>query len=193
MARPRDPSVEPRIMAAARELLAGGGYDALTMEAVANRAGVGKPTVYRRWSTRAQLVFELLTDPNVPDLLPDTGSLEGDLIETALWLIGSMTDADRKILGDRFGEMIASESFSRRVCERRLGPDRDVLLPLWQRAVDRGEVPDGIDGADVLDDLIGLLTYRVLIRHETLDRAAVTDIVTRHVGPILRSSAIQPA
>ena len=191
MARPRDPSVEPRIQAAARELLAAGGYDALTMEAVATRAGVGKPTVYRRWSTRAQLVFELLAEPTAPDELPDTGSFERDLTEIATWMTRSMAETDRKVMGDRLGEMVANREFSHRVSERRLGPDRDVLLPLWHRALQRGEVQPDVDGAAVLDDLVGILTYRVLIRHEEPDSAEIGRLVERHVAAV-RPRSSQP-
>lgn len=178
-------------MAAARELLAAGGYDALTMEAVAKRAGVGKPTVYRRWATRAQLVFDLLAEPAAPDALPDTGSLERDLTEAAAWMVGSMAETDRQIMGDRLGEMVANREFSHRVSERQLGPDRDVLLPLWRRALQRGEVQPDVDGAAVLDDLIGVLTYRVLIRHEELDPAEIGRLVERHVAAV-RPRSSQP-
>jgi AcrR family transcriptional regulator len=189
MARPRDPSVEPRIVAAAQELLSEGGYDALTMEAVANRAGVGKPTVYRRWSTRAQLVFELLTEAEVPDPVPDTGSFERDLFEAARWLARSMAAADRKITGDRVGELIANGAFARRVSEQRLLPDREVVMVIWHRAVERGEVSAGIDGGEVLDDLVGALAYRILVRHEETDDHRVDSMVRRTLGGVLTETA----
>ena len=56
--RPRDPELDHRIVAATLQLLADGGYDALTIEAVASSAGVGKATVYRRWSGKEELVVE---------------------------------------------------------------------------------------------------------------------------------------
>jgi AcrR family transcriptional regulator len=189
MARPRDPSVEPRIVAAAQELLSEGGYDALTMEAVANRAGVGKPTVYRRWSTRAQLVFELLTNAGVPDPVPDTGSFERDLCESARWLARSMAAADRKIMGDRLGEMIANGAFAQRVWEQRLLPDREVVMAIWHRAVERGEVRRDIDGGEVLDDLVGALAYRILVRHQDTDDRHVDELVGRVLAGVLTDTA----
>lgn len=192
MARPRDPSVEPRIMAAATELLAEGGYDALTMEAVASRAGVGKPTVYRRWSTRAQLVFELDTSAAVPDPLPDTGSLRGDLAEAAWWLAETMMGLDRKIIGDQFGEMITVEEFAHKVRDRRLRPDRDRVMEIWHRAVERGEVRSDVDGADVLDDLAGALMYRILVLHEPTGRDDVDQLVARMLGGVMANDG-QPS
>lgn len=54
--RPRDPGVDDAVRAAVLELLAEGGYDAVSFQRVAARAGVGQPTVYRRWATKAELV-----------------------------------------------------------------------------------------------------------------------------------------
>jgi AcrR family transcriptional regulator len=58
--RRRDPDKDGRVLEAARELLAEGGYGAATIPAVARRAGVGAPTVYRRWATQAELVESAL-------------------------------------------------------------------------------------------------------------------------------------
>src|SRR3712207_2764468 len=78
--RPRDPSRDGVIRAAILRLLAEVGYGALTMDAVAAEAGVGKATIYRRWRTKQELVVDTISDLNraiaVP---PDTGSVEGDL------------------------------------------------------------------------------------------------------------------
>lgn len=183
-------------MAAATQLLAEGGYDALTMEAVANRAGVGKPTVYRRWSTRAQLVFELDTSVAVPDPLPDTGTLRGDLIEAVWWLAQTMQGVDRKIIGDQFGEMVTVEAFAEKVWQRRLLPDRQKVEVIWQRALERGEVRDDVDGGEVLDDIAGMLMYRILVRHHPADRAVVERLVERVLGGVLANDGTphrQPA
>lgn len=56
--RPRDPRTDELILAATRELLAETGYNRVGMEAVARRAGVTRPTVYRRWPSKAHLVHE---------------------------------------------------------------------------------------------------------------------------------------
>lgn len=165
-----------------------GGYAALTMEGVASRAGVGKPTVYRRWSTRAQLVFELFTRPTVPDPVPDTGSLREDLVELGSWLAATLGATDRSICGDRVGEMIDSASFSARVLERRIEPDLAVIAAIWDRAVDRGEVRDPEQGRELLDDLTGALLYRLLVLHEDLGRDEVERLVDRMLLGVLVTS-----
>ena len=78
--RPRDPSRDGVIRAAILRLLAEVGYGALTMDAVAAEAGVGKATIYRRWRTKHDLVVDTISDMSraiaVP---PETGSVEGDV------------------------------------------------------------------------------------------------------------------
>src|SRR5881398_681092 len=78
--RPRDPSRDGVIRAAILRLLADVGYGALTMDAVASEAGVGKATIYRRWRTKQDLVVDTISDLNRAEATaPDTGTLEGDL------------------------------------------------------------------------------------------------------------------
>src|SRR5690242_9938962 len=78
--RPRDPSRDEVIRAAILRLLAEVGYGALTMDAVAAEAGVGKATIYRRWRTKEDLVVDTVADMNAAEVSEtDTGSLEGDL------------------------------------------------------------------------------------------------------------------
>src|ERR687885_704622 len=78
--RPRDPSRDGVIRAAILRLLAEVGYGALTMDAVAAEAGVGKATIYRRWRTKEDLVVDTISEVNRSEIpLPDTGTLEGDL------------------------------------------------------------------------------------------------------------------
>src|SRR5919199_170618 len=78
--RPRDPSRDGVIRKAILRLLADVGYGALTMDAVAAQAGVGKATIYRRWRTKEDLVVDTIAELHHLDSAPpDTGSLEGDL------------------------------------------------------------------------------------------------------------------
>src|SRR6476469_520807 len=77
--RPRDPSRDGVIRKAILRLLADVGYGALTMDAVASQAGVGKATIYRRWRTKEDLVVDTIAglEQQVIDS-PDPGTLEGD-------------------------------------------------------------------------------------------------------------------
>ncbi len=79
--RPTDPLLNDRILDACFSLLSELGYARLSVEAVAGRAGVTRPTVYRRWATKQDLVVSSLARAQSGIVrLPDTGDLEGDLV-----------------------------------------------------------------------------------------------------------------
>ncbi|MFN6542138.1 TetR/AcrR family transcriptional regulator [Mycolicibacterium nivoides] len=78
--RPRDPQTQHDIMGATRRLLAGDGYDQLSIEAIAREAGVSRPTIYRRWPSKAHLVFDAaFGQPPGGELLSVSGDFETDL------------------------------------------------------------------------------------------------------------------
>src|SRR4051794_40193012 len=79
--RPRDAQIDSGILEATRALLLEVGYAGVGMESVAARAGVGKPTVYRRYSTKAALVYEAVFGKTKVLDIPDSGDLRADLIE----------------------------------------------------------------------------------------------------------------
>ncbi len=90
--RPRSAEAHGAILGAAAALLAEGGFTQLTMEAVAARAGVSKATVYRRWGSKEELVLDLVTSMPYPGEAPDTGSVEGDLLELTRIQIDRIAD-----------------------------------------------------------------------------------------------------
>jgi AcrR family transcriptional regulator len=83
MARPRDPLIDDRILAAAIDVYAATGWTGFTFDAVARAADVGKPAVYLRWSSREELLFAAADLQMPARRLPDTGTIRGDLIGMA--------------------------------------------------------------------------------------------------------------
>lgn len=79
--RPRDERVGAAVLSATRELLAELGFDHLTVDAIATRAGVGKGAIYRRWGSKAELAFAATIHDQQVEPTPDTGSLRGDLTD----------------------------------------------------------------------------------------------------------------
>lgn len=154
--RPRSKDVDDAIAAAVTLLLAEEGYAATTVDAVAEHAGVPKSTLYRRWSSKAEMVFE--TSVHRPDLAPadDTGSVAGDLLELCRSIIGSLLrpaarNAVPGLLGDLFGDPETAARFRRDF----LGTERELVHVLLDRAAARGEVPPGVDAAAVHAQLLG--------------------------------------
>ncbi|MCP2338664.1 TetR/AcrR family transcriptional regulator [Actinomadura rupiterrae] len=182
-ARSRD-----RILRAAIELCGERSYSAVTMEAVAARAAVGKPTVYRWWPSKGALLLDALlsTVGEGPFLYPDTGDLPADLRSWARALVDLTRDpAVRRILTGVLGSVQHDPELAAAVRSEICAALSRRNLERVRDAVDRGEVPP-LD-PEVLDDLVAapiwyylLVTGRPLT-HERTDRlvdAAVTAALT---------------
>ena len=78
--RPRNPQIDAVVLAATRQLLSEGPYDKLTIEAVARRANVHRPVIYRRWDSLADLVHDAVyLAGDEPVRVIDTGNFRADL------------------------------------------------------------------------------------------------------------------
>ena len=176
MARPRDPDRDDAILVAVRELLDQVGFNALTVEAVAERAGVGRPTVYRRWPTKARLVVAAFQyGDNSPRgrpggqsaLPPDTGSLRGDLATLVDRLVTGFTAMERSgAMGGITAEMATDVAFADELRARWLDPDQQALAVAFDRAAARGEIRHDLDGPAVLELLAGMVLYRRIVLHQ---------------------------
>jgi AcrR family transcriptional regulator len=163
--RPRDPGADARILDAACALLLDRGYERMTVDEVAERAGVGKATVYRRWPSKDDLAhdaFQRIFDVEVP--VPDTGSLRGDLVA----VYRATLEFVNTPAGERFLLLVAGEA-SRddraagvylQMYERR----RQIGRDMFRRAVDAGELRADLDCDEIIDALPGLLVMRALCR-----------------------------
>lgn len=162
--RPRDPGAAGRIKAAAADLLLERGYERMTVDDVAERAGVGKATVYRRWPSKDELAYDALAallDVEVPT--PDTGTIVGDLTQVYADLIGFLGTPR----GVNFLRLAASESgrderigaLYRQAVERRI----ELSLPSFERAISRGEVRADAELSAVCEAVLGVIVLRALI------------------------------
>ncbi len=150
--RPRSEEAHRAILDATMELLVEVGFSALTVEGVASRAGVGKATIYRRWSSKLPLIVEAFGQlPGFEEV--DTGSLAEDLkkmLRGYLQVFHSSPLAAvlPSLAGERTHNPELSELFEP-VSKSR----RQPLLRTFARAVDRGEVAADLD-VDLAADLV---------------------------------------
>ncbi|RZQ59398.1 TetR/AcrR family transcriptional regulator [Amycolatopsis suaedae] len=169
---------ERDIHAATLELLTEVGYDGLTIEGVAARSGVNKTTIYRWWPSKDALLGSAMVEADVLAIrLPDTGSLRGDLESLLRQIAALLTGPDTSpvvtaLLGaathrPELGEVV------RRFFADRLGRE----LPMFERAVRRGELRDGVDPATVMDLLAGAVWVRALLRGQPPRPAYVRETV----------------
>jgi AcrR family transcriptional regulator len=186
--RPRSERSHRAILDAANELLAERGFADLTIDEVAQRAGVGKTTIYRRWSGKGTLVFEAFaTDFLSRQPLLDTGSLRGDLIAAlrAFIRVVKGTVTGRTLVG-LIAEVQRDPDLAEIWRERFVGRVRSQHRLIVDRAIERGEASPDTDPDVVLDLVFGSAYHRLLQSHLVLsDRfaQAVVDTVVAGVRP----------
>lgn len=185
MARPRDPHIEERILDAAQQLIDQHGLAGATMEAIAERAGVGKPTIYRRFANRDEVVMAVNARASIPVEPVDTGSLQGDIRAVVHNIVPTVnTPAQRATMGPQLGRAIADDDANRVFQETVSGSSDVYMRPIWERGLARGEIDPGLD-YDIARTVLGtsvifsLTLYR--IDESSLDQIA--DMWVRSVAP----------
>lgn len=176
--RPRSVEADEAILDAAIDAFIEHGWNGLTIEGVAARAGVGKTTIYRRYPCRLDLLFAAARRLAVErDAVPDTGTLRGDLLALIADFVRMKTETRT---GQAIPEMVAATAKSPELA----APYREFLSERragWRvpiaRAVERGELPVDVDGELLVELLIGPLFYRAFVSHETIDDPFVQRLV----------------
>lgn len=178
--RPRSEKARKAILEAAAELLVGRGLGAVSMDAVAERAGVSKATIYRWWPTKETLALDALyTRWAAAAPVPrDTGSLRGDLVELLQpWVELVRTGPYAPVIAALLTEARTDPVFGAEYRRHVVQPRRDQAREILDRAVTRGEVADDLDFEVALDLIYGPLYHRLLQGHAPLDDAFVRTVV----------------
>jgi AcrR family transcriptional regulator len=188
--RPRSEKAKQAILTAARELLLDQGLHAMSMDDVAERAGVSKATIYRWWGSKELLALDALAAgwaTPVPDARRDTGSLRGDLL-------ARFRPWQRQLNEQPFGRVVAGlvaeaqtdPEFAKLYLEHVIHPRREVTRALLVRAIGRGEIAADTDLEVALDLLYGPVYHRLLHQHAPItDRFVqqVVDAVIKALAP----------
>lgn len=178
--RKRSEDSRQAILVAAAELVKEAGYGALTIEKIAHRSGTGKQTIYRWWPSKADVVMEALaTKADLHVLLPDTGNLAADLrailqSSFALARVDQVSDLLRALMAEAQIDPDFAERFRDQFLQRR----RNALAVILDRAMARGELPDGVSVQTATDVVFGVLWYRLLAIPAPLDDALTEQLVT---------------
>lgn len=164
--RPRSEQTRQAILAAARNLILESGYEQLTIQAIADRAGSGRQTVYRWWTSKALIVADLVMSgelqlPAAP--VPDSGRLDQDLAE---WV----DEAGRAFTDPRIGPLLLalvtaatdSEAEARRLYEISTGPFHEALVERLRLGVTEGAIGPSGDPTAIADAAIGTVLFRAL-------------------------------
>jgi AcrR family transcriptional regulator len=163
---------------AVAELLAAVGYDALTIEGVAARAGVAKTTVYRRWSSKIQLVADSLSlRVNTRVIASDTGSLRGDLLAHMQAICTNLTTPIGQAILSLVAGMRHNPELAEALRQGYVSLRRAEIAELLGRADARGELRPGFDHELVVDLIVSPLWYRALVWGECPERERLEALV----------------
>ena len=181
--------VRAAVLAATGALLMEVGYDQLTVEEVARRAGVHKTTVYRRWPTKPELIADAVREQSAEAVpIPDTGTLLGDLRRLARDVARNVGSEGG---GRRTRTIVAAAASSAELAAgvNAFWADRlELCSPIVERAIERGEVPPGTDPDLVIEALVGPIWLRLLVTGEPID-----DHFTDRVAELIDAGARAPA
>jgi AcrR family transcriptional regulator len=193
--RPRRPGVEQAVFEATLRLLATRDYGEISVETLAERAGVSRTTIYRRWPSKAALVAAAVSSLYLDRVeVPDTGSLSEDLVKLLTETYRVMADGDGRVLeklvrqsgqNPELTELVRSILYAR----------RRMYATILNRAIARGEMPPEADQELVLDLLLGPLWFRLLVSGAPITPVAARSVVELVLTGALpgRSAAVGPA
>lgn len=192
--RPRDPAINAAILTATRELLTEVGYAGLSMEAVAARARVSKPTLYRRYPSKSVLVFDAVFGKTKSIAMPENGDLLADLREAYDWAVAEFAAPEaRAALPGLLAELSGSPGLAHLVRTRVIEPEYTRVHELLERAQRRGEVRPDADLSLVIDAFIGTALARSTILDHAVDHAFGVRLVELLVLGLAPRPAARPA
>jgi AcrR family transcriptional regulator len=167
--RPRDPGYDKVILDATLEILNDKGYAGLTVDGVAAKTGVGRPTIYRRWRSKPVLVIAALTQSPNLSLTPDTGTLRGDLMAFQRDQVMLMDrPASRRITAGLVADLVSDPELAETYLGDYVGLRQTSVREALQRGIERGELRADVDLSLIYDLLIGPLFMRSVVRGESL-------------------------
>ncbi|WP_422752146.1 TetR/AcrR family transcriptional regulator [Micromonospora sp. WMMD708] len=182
----RSAAVRHRVLDAALAQLVQHGYDSLSIEVVAERSGVHRTTVYRRWRDVGGLLADVVDEAGADAWRPpDTGSLEGDLVAVNREVYTALTTdpVTTALIAASFRSERAAQALSAFWAGR-----YDRCADITRRAVDRGEIPSGTDARRLLIATTAPLYHELVLLRATTD-VDLPDRVARGAATAARAGA----
>lgn len=178
LGRPRSEKTKNAILSAAYDLLLESGFGAVTIDKIAERAGVSKATIYKWWPNKAAVVMDAFFDAAVVRLpVPDTGSALEDMIIQISNLAKFLLSREGKVIN----EIIAEGQYDQKLAETYrtiyFKPRRLDSRYILERGISRGELKEDLDIELVMDLLFGPLFYRLLITGDMVDEEFIVKLV----------------
>ncbi|MFB2982434.1 TetR/AcrR family transcriptional regulator [Microseira sp. BLCC-F43] len=163
MGRPRSVQSHQAILQATLEMLAEVGYDRMSIDAIASRAGVGKTTIYRRYKSKEELVADAIESLREEIVIPDTGTFWGDidvLIENAAKI--TLNPLGKQTVAMIISSASSNSQFAQVYWTKYLQPRREAFTIVIERAKARNEVQANLAPGLVFDMMSGIMLYALI-------------------------------
>ena len=188
--RKRDNTRDADILDAALDVLAELGASGLTMDLVAERAGAGKATIYRRWTSKAELVIDAVAHMKRKQVdiehLPDTGTLRGDLLGLFKPAAMEVSTRKRKIMTGLASLLAADQALAEAVSTAVVQPWAEAHFALMQRAQKRREISALADIGTLSQIIPSMAAYRTLVQRKPINLAFLVAMADGVIMPALR-------
>jgi AcrR family transcriptional regulator len=161
--RPRSSQSHQAMLQATLELLAEVGFDAMSIEAIAARAGIGKTTIYRRYASKAELVADAIESIREEIVIPDTGNLQDDLdalIQNAAQI--TLSPLGRQTVAMIISSAASNTQFAQIYWTKYLQPRRQTFAIVIERAKARTEISTDLDPDLVFDTMSAIMLYALI-------------------------------
>ncbi|SFS67690.1 TetR/AcrR family transcriptional regulator [Paenibacillus sp. BC26] len=176
--RPRDVKLQQLILSVSYELLLGNGYEAVTIEKIAEKAGVSKATIYKWWPNKAAVVADGFFNAAASQMpVPDTGSVMEDILIHAINLAVFMESKEGNMIAELIGQGQMNQTLMQVFREYYVKPRRAESAMILTRGINRGELSPNLDVNSSIDLLYGPLFYRLLVSGESLTPDTVRGII----------------
>ncbi|MEH1981612.1 MAG: TetR/AcrR family transcriptional regulator [Nostoc sp.] len=166
--RPRNLQSHQAILQASLEILSEVGYERTSIDAIAVRAGVSKPTIYRRYKGKEELIASAIESFREEVIIPDTGCLWDDidaLIENAAQI--TLSPLGRQTVAMIISSASTSPQFAEIYWTKYLQPRRQAFAIVIERAKVRNEVNADLDPSLVFDTMSGIMLYAQIFQPQT--------------------------
>ncbi|OCI90877.1 hypothetical protein A6U85_25180 [Agrobacterium sp. 13-626] len=159
--RPRDEEATPALLEVTRKLVGKRGYADVTIASIASAAGVGRQTIYRRWSSKAELVLDAYLDSASQDEVVDNGPVQ-ETLQRFLSNLFRIIRGDGPAIRNLIASAQTDEAFLKVFKERFVLPRAEIVATIIKGGMTRGELSDDLDLELTVDALHGVFWYRLL-------------------------------
>ena len=187
--RPRDESARLRIQEAAIDLLIEGGFLSLTCDAIAQRAGTSKATIYRWWPNKVQVVIDAFTETLSPSLPISSPENFEDFLRIQIpQFIQAVHGRNGRLLAAVVAAAQVVPEVHRAYIEHWIKPRRQVLRKLFRQYQANGSLTNAADPDMLIDTIYGALQMLLLVQPERMKASYAADYVQLLLHGLLRQS-----